>query len=121
MLFTQLKCDKCHGGVWFAPEPMGENPNISNGQITDTLHNVGTKSPADKIGNGAFDPPSLWGLHQTGPYLHDGSALTLYDVLKNKKHLNAGLSQKDHRELSETQIEQLVRYLTTITDGTPVP
>ena len=121
LLFTQLKCDKCHGGVWFAPEPMGENPNISNGQITDTLHNVGTKSPADKIGNGAFDPPSLWGLHQTGPYLHDGSALTLYDVLKNKKHLNAGLSQKDHRELSETQIEQLVRYLTTITDGTPVP
>jgi len=121
LLFTQLKCDSCHGGEWFAPEPLGKNPTIANGQVTDTLANVGTKSEADKLGTGGFDPPSLWGVYQTAPYLHDGSALTLREVLQNETHLYAGLKKKRNAKLSEQEVSELVKYLTTITDGTPIP
>jgi len=120
-LFTQLKCDTCHGGEWFAPEPLGKNPTIANGQVTDTLADVGTKTKADKLGTGGFDPPSLWGVYQTAPYLHDGSALTLREVLQNEKHLYAGLDDRGDSKLTDEEVSDLVKYLTTITDGTPIP
>ena len=38
-----------------------------------------------------FNPPSLLGAFALAPYLHNGSAQTLDDVMKLKKHRTAGL------------------------------
>jgi DNA-binding beta-propeller fold protein YncE len=89
-VFTDRGCQTCHGGPWHTSSAMPETPTISGRQVQDTLHDVGTKTTRDLLGDGGFDPPSLAGLAQTAPYLHDGSAHTLHDVLSQQTHMNAG-------------------------------
>ena len=48
-----------------------EEAVVENGQVTNTLADVGTSSPRDRSKSGKFDPPSLWGVGQTAPYFHD--------------------------------------------------
>ena len=46
------------------------------------LRDVGTFDPAaDVLGAEGFDVPTLLGLHASAPYLHDGRATTLAEVL----------------------------------------
>jgi len=54
------------------------------GLFTD-LHsyNVGTQNPFDKEDQ-EFDTPTLRELWRTAPYLHDGSAATIRDVLTTR-------------------------------------
>ena len=68
---------------------------------TDRLtHDVGTASGAGERKGSAIDTPSLRGLFDTAPYLHDGSAPTLQDVLR--RHGNtSGLTQQDLDDLTE--------------------
>jgi cytochrome c peroxidase len=40
----------------------------------------------DEVGNREFNPPSLRGVSQGGPYLHDGRAATLRDVFETHRH-----------------------------------
>jgi cytochrome c peroxidase len=40
----------------------------------------------DELGETQFDPPSLRGIGQQGPYFHDGRAKTLDEVLKSSHH-----------------------------------
>jgi len=71
-VFKTLGCHTCHGGGHFAP----------------------TKDTPDKRAEPLqHDPPSLWGVAQTAPYLHDGAARTLDDVLSEERHLYAGVSR----------------------------
>jgi len=70
-------CSTCHSGPDF----------------TDRLHHdVGTIQPHSGQGIGqplegiGFDTPTLLGIWETAPYLHDGSAATLYDVIENPNH-----------------------------------
>ena len=44
-------------------------------------HDVGTASGPGELAGPEIDTPTLRGLAHTAPYLHDGSAPTLYDVL----------------------------------------
>ncbi len=44
-------------------------------------HDVGTADGPNELAGPAMDTPTLRGLVHTAPYLHDGSAPTLYDVL----------------------------------------
>ncbi len=44
-------------------------------------HDVGTAEGPDELAGLEMDTPTLRGLRDTAPYLHDGSAPTLYDVL----------------------------------------
>jgi len=44
-------------------------------------HDVGTASGPGELAGADIDTPTLRGLTHTAPYLHDGSAPTLYDVL----------------------------------------
>ena len=70
LVFQQLSCAQCHSG-----------PNFAD----DQLHDVGTIT----LGSGAaiggpllgIDTPTLRGLWKTAPYLHNGAAETLLDVL----------------------------------------
>ena len=121
-VFISFGCDTCHGGEWFAPDSIDQSRTVANGQVTDTLENINTKTERDLLGDGSFDPPSLWGLAQTGPYLHDGSSHTLEDVLKNQTHRVAGLGvQGKDRQMTPKETRDLIVYLGSITEGTEPP
>lgn len=106
-LFGKLGCDFCHGGADFTDSARG------------SLHDVGTITPLSGTRAGGpllgIDTPTLLGAWETPPYLHDGSAATLRDVLttRNPNDLHGYVSS-----LSSQQIDQLVAYLTQI-DGDP--
>jgi DNA-binding beta-propeller fold protein YncE len=108
-LFSKLGCDFCHSGADYTDSASGR------------LHDVGTVKPSSGTRNGmplsALDTPSLLGVWETPPYLHDGSAATLRDVLTTAnptdQHGFVG-------SLSEQQLNQLVSFLQQL-DGDPLP
>jgi mono/diheme cytochrome c family protein len=97
-VFARLHCNACHGGTHFTSSTL----------TSDSRRDAGT--------GGRFDPPSLWGVAQTAPYLHDGSAPTLDAVLRNEKHLFAAT---DRRHVTTNELHDLVDYLKSI-DGSTI-
>lgn len=95
-------CSTCHSGPYF----------------TDlNKYDVGTRHPLDSSNNDLmYDTPTLLDLWRTAPYLHDGSAATLRDVLTvhNAQNLHGSTSQ-----LTSQQIDQLVAYLLQINGTDP--
>lgn len=88
-LFSANGCVSCH------PAPL----------FTDRRkHDVNTGGPLERKGN-AFDTPSLRGLFDTAPYFHDGSALTLFDVLAR---------HGDTAHMSAEERQDLVAFLLSI-------
>jgi cytochrome c peroxidase len=59
---------------------------------------------SDDAGNAEFNPPSLRGVSQGGPYFHDARAATLADVFTRYKH-----QLKD--ELSCQELADLLTFL----------
>lgn len=108
-LFEKLGCDFCHAGADFTDSARG------------LLHDVGTITASSGTHAGqpllGLDTPTLLGVWETPPYLHDGSAPTLRDVLttKNPSGLHGFVSS-----LSATQVDQLVAYVQQIDDEAPV-
>lgn len=87
-------CGSCHSGPFY----------------TDLKsHNVGTRNSYDR--QDAFDNPVLREIWRTAPYLHDGSAATLRDVLmdKNQNNRHGRTSQ-----LSEQQLADLEAFLLSL-------
>jgi cytochrome c peroxidase len=58
----------------------------------------------------AFDTPTLRGIADSAPYLHDGSAATLEDVFFQAP----GMVGKAATELTTTDVEAVVAYLKTL-------
>jgi large repetitive protein len=58
----------------------------------------------------AFDTPTLLGIGDSAPYLHDGSAATLEDVF----FLAPGMVGQAATQLSTTDLEALVTYLRSL-------
>jgi DNA-binding beta-propeller fold protein YncE/mono/diheme cytochrome c family protein len=73
-------------------------------------YDVGSANALDR-GNPQFDTPSLVELWRTAPYLHDGSAATVRDVLTVR---NAGDRHGHTSDLTHDQIEDLVAYLLSL-------
>jgi YVTN family beta-propeller protein len=95
LVFESAKagCARCHPG-----------PTFTNGGIYD----VGLGEP-DDVYKG-YNPPSLRGVSTRAPYLHDGRAATLRDVLTG-----------DHRpeklggaRLTDTDLTDLIEYLRSL-------
>jgi MYXO-CTERM domain-containing protein len=95
-VFVRLDCLDCHSGQKLTDSAPGK------------LHDVGTikATSGKRLGEAlpGIDTPTLRGVWATAPYLHDGSAATLHDVLANPKHGNAA-------GLSKTDAENLVQFL----------
>jgi cytochrome c peroxidase len=104
-LFEVAGCPACHGGAGWSSSRRDYTPppatsEIVRGQVIRFLTPVGTFDPtADNeirqngqppLGADGFNAPSLLGIFDFGPYLHDGSAPTLGDVLDNRTHRAAG-------------------------------
>jgi len=74
-------------------------------------HDVGTgDNLCEKMGPD-FDTPSLRGLDKSAPYLHDGSAPTIHDVLTTR-NLDDQHGVTSH--LSRREIDQLVQFLRSL-------
>jgi len=108
-IFGQLGCDACHGGDDFTDSADGN------------LHDVGTLLPTSgqRLGMDlpGIDTPTLLGIWETAPYLHDGSAPTLREVLTTR---NPGDQHGEISALSSAEVDQLVAYLLQI-DGHEAP
>jgi PKD repeat protein len=102
-LFAQLGCATCHQGAEFSDSAAAN------------LHDVGTLRPTSGSRLGGpltgIDTPTLKGIWETAPYLHDGSASTLLDVLTTRNP--AGLHGAT-LGLAAAQREALVAYLQQI-------
>lgn len=61
----------------------------------------------------AFDTPALRGLVDSAPYLHDGSAATLQDVLPSMLRASAA-PNTNPMVLSSSQEQALVEYLRSL-------
>jgi DNA-binding beta-propeller fold protein YncE len=71
---------------------------------------VGTRGRFDKERD-LFDTPTLVEIYRTGPYLHDGSATTLRDVLTTH---NKGDRHGKTAHLTKEQIDDLVAFLMSL-------
>ncbi len=108
---ASVGCVNCHSGVRFTDSAL------------NVLHDVGTITAASgkRINQTltGFDTPSLIGVWETAPYLHDGSAGTLLDVLTTR---NPNNQHGNTSQLTATQRNQLVAYLQQLdssSSGTP--
>lgn len=73
------------------------------------LHNVGTRGPLDRVDG--FDTPTLVEMWRSGPFLHDGSAKNLHDVLI--KH-NPDDRHGHTSHLNEQQLQDLIAFLRSL-------
>ncbi|MGC4045811.1 MAG: c-type cytochrome [Armatimonas sp.] len=94
VVFKAKACDSCHGG-----------PDFTSPMVTK----VGLEEPDDEYQG--FNPPSLRGVRSRAPYLHDGRADTLADVLK-EWHLPSKLTGKP--DCTPAELADLVAYLETL-------
>ncbi len=108
-LFAETNCASCHGGAGWASGRVNTLPAVRTvatdngvGVLKDVLRIVGTFFATDlnqvkqngtaAAGALGYNPPSLLGAAGLAPYLHNGSAQTLDDVMKLKTHRVAGLA-----------------------------
>lgn len=147
-LFEQANCASCHGGPAWSSARVGLlgatpkvtlNPNPGGVQVLeDALRDVGTFfatnanevrdnfNPATGLatpaaGSLGYVPPSLTSVFAFAPYLHNGSAQTLEDVMALKPHRTKGLllGQPDPFESPEN-VRDIVSFLKSI-DPTTQP
>ncbi len=87
-------CNTCHGG-----------PELTDGKI----HEAGLEE-SDDVYKG-YNPPSLRGLYDKDPYLHDGRAKTLREALRGPHSVEnvTGLG-----DLSDNELDDLIAYLKTL-------
>jgi cytochrome c peroxidase len=94
-------CAACHTGPYFSDSSLKK---------PFALHDVGTgDDPREKMGP-KFDTPTLLGVYRTGPYLHDGRAKTLRDVLT----ANPGDKHGKTGHLSAAEVNELVAFLRSL-------
>jgi YVTN family beta-propeller protein len=106
----ETACATCHHGPYFCDSNPASKP---------TLHdvNTGRSDPSEKMPL-KYDTPTLLGVYRSAPYLHDGSAKTLRDVLTTS---NAGDKHGKTSHLSEKQIDDLVEFLKALPYEDPQP
>jgi len=95
-VFGAAGCGSCHSGDAFTDR---------------RLHDVGTALDPRETRGREFDTPSLLGIYDTAPYLHDGSSATLWAVITTG---NLGDRHGVTSTLSEEQIDSLIAYLQSL-------
>jgi cytochrome c peroxidase len=91
---AKAACNTCHGG-----------PELTDGKI----HEVGLEERDDAYRG--YNPPSLRGLYDKDPYLHDGRTATLRQVLTDAHSAEKVTGLGD---LSSQEIDDLIAYLKSL-------
>lgn len=100
-------CATCHSGPYYTDSRL-EKPYL--------VHDVGTgDDPKEKMGP-EYDTPTLLGIYRSPPYLHDGRAKTLMDVVTtaNPKDKHGKTSH-----LTKEQLADLVAFVKSLPYETP--
>jgi len=92
-LFQETGCAQCHAGERF---------------VDGQRHNVGTATAEEP--RGRFDTPTLVEVWRTAPYLHDGRATTVRDVLTT---FNEDDRHGRTSHLTEDELSDLLGYVLT--------
>jgi YVTN family beta-propeller protein len=96
-------CARCHSGPSYTDSAPVKPYRV---------HDVGTgrEDESEKLGT-AYDTPTLLGIYRTAPYLHDGTAKTLREVLveRNREDRHGKTSH-----LSPAEIDELVAFLQSL-------
>ena len=100
---ADVGCRQCHTGTSFTDSTLSARPFI--------VHDVGTGDGPDEHTGSAFDTPSLLGIWDTAPYLHDGTAATLKDVLRTRNPLDL---HGHTSQLSDRDLDNLIAYLMSL-------
>jgi YVTN family beta-propeller protein len=95
-------CAACHPSPRFTDSAM-VTPFVK--------HDVGTGGRRMEMLGSAFDTPSLRGLWDSAPYLHDGAARTLRDVLTSR---NGNDRHGTTSHLGAQEIDDLITYLMSL-------
>lgn len=111
----RTQCSMCHSGFNFT------NYAFENNGLYDTYSDVGRMRLTNKVEDLArFKVPSLRLVGVTAPYMHDGSMLTLTEVVE---HYNQGGKNHSSKStlikklnLSQEEKSALVAFLHTLTD-----
>lgn len=90
-IFRESRCARCHPAPTFAD---------------GLMHDLGLAGPLDH--RSRFDTPSLREVYRTGPYLHDGRAVTLRSIFTE---FNPDDLHGRTRHLSEQELEDLLMYV----------
>lgn len=132
-LFAKAGCDNCHAGRgWSSTRVFLPNPppasEVVRGQILRYLRKVGTfddkqrneirQNGAAPLGADGYVPTSLLSVFAFAPYLHDGSALSLENVLENVTHRSAGSGGTDTLKDSRDRAA-VIEFLKSIDVNTP--
>lgn len=94
-LFRERGCVDCHDGPAYT---------------RDDVMKVGLESPDDQYKKG-FNPPPLRGVSKRGPWLHDGRAKTLAEVLE-QHHRPSKLSSKP--DFTAPELADLLAFLKSL-------
>ena len=95
-VFRKAGCESCH------PPPL---------YTSLRMYDVGTRATRELPGHAKFDTPTLIELYRTAPYLNDGRAATLRDVLtKFNPHDQHGVAS----DLSERELDDLIAFLKSL-------
>ncbi len=95
-VFEKAGCSYCH------PAPL----------YTDLkMYSVGTRTKRELPQHRKFDVPSLRELYRTAPYLHDGRAATLREVITK---FNSGDQHGATSDLTPRELDDLVAFLNTL-------
>ncbi len=104
----EVGCATCHSGPYFTDSSLKQPFN---------LHDIGTgrADKSERMGT-KYDTPTLLGIYRGAPYLHDGSAAILRDVVttQNKDDKHGRTSQ-----LKSGEIDDLVEFLKSLPYETP--
>ncbi len=104
-VFEKAACPACHAA-----------PEFTDSTMQLGLHDVGTILPTSGFRLGGLltgiDTPTLKGLWQSAPYLHDGRAQTLLEIFTTYTKDNMGIVSN----LTEVELNQMVRYLQELDD-----
>ena len=111
-IFERAGCPTCHTGPDFTDSTLDPN---------GALHNVGTILPTSGSRLGGpltgIDTPTLKGVWQTAPYLHDGRAKTLLEVFSKYTKDQMGKTS----DLTPAELGRLARYLQELDDVPETP
>jgi cytochrome c peroxidase len=122
----ELKCSQCHSGVNFNQPQFQSSPYFNTGFFSHTSLNKGLFAFTNKKADwGKYKVPTLRNLAFTAPYLHDGSAETLEQVIQlyeiggqpsaiNKHPLITGF------KLNSQQRSELIAFLLSLSDSTVI-
>ena len=123
VFFGKAGCSQCHVGPNFTDSKfhnlgVGWDPKAK--KFADEGRYLVTKLDRDK---GAFKTPTLRDIALHAPYLHDGSAATLKDVVElydQGGHKNPTLDEKVKKlDLTDAEAAALVKFLEALTGESP--